>query len=393
MRILYHNTSLGLGLGGGTHAREMLRCLRAIDGVEVDVSPGNASGKDSPPACGAVHPVSLGRTRPRTLRSLARFWARPVQRQWRALRSRLSTGDYDVLLFRSDIRARLLPLAARGFPGVHVCAEVNALLHDELPGLGIARQPLAQAEMRLFRAAASTICKSRYLQARLVGKGRLDPERVVAIPNGVNVEIFDAALNRSAAAFRDAENVSRDAFVLGYVGGMESFRKLPEMTAQIARYLREDARTMLLLIGDGADRDRVESVRADLPRDVRCRIRCIGAVDYRDVPRWIAMFDIALFPYSNPYGSPQKLFEYLAMRKPTIGPAVSPAREVFTDGEHLRLVDSSTTDLASTIRALRDDPDAAAAMALRGHEHVVRHHTWRHRADRLYRFLVDHLSS
>jgi len=393
MRILYHNTSLGLGIGGGTHAREMLRCLRAIEGTEVDVSPAHGTGPIPPAASGAGRAEPRGPARAAAWQTVARFWVRPVKREWRALRARLLARRYDVLLFRSDLRTRLLPLAARGFPRMHVCAEINALVHDELPVLGRVRQPLARAEMRLFRAADSMVCKSRFLRDRLTGEGRLDKDRVLVLPNGVNVDVFDCALNEHAPGYRDAAQVPREAFVLGYVGGMEPFRRLPEMTAHVARYLREDARAMLLLVGDGTDRDRVAAVRAGLPEDVRRRIRCVGRIDYGDVPRWTAMFDLALFPYSNLYGSPQKLFEYLAMRKPAIGPDVPPVRDVFTHGEHLWLVPPAHTDLASTIRALRDDPAAAAAMARRGYEHVVRHHTWRHSAERLSRFLAERLAS
>ena len=159
------------------------------------------------------------------------------------------------------------------------------------------------------------------------------------------------------------------------------------MVSQILELMQEDARIYFIMAGDGRDRVELDRLLAGASAEARCRVRFDGTVPYEAVPRLMSTFDCALFPYSNPYGSPQKLFEYMAMRIPVIGPDVPVVREVFKDGEHLLLADQSGDDFLALVKRVVEEPEFAASIARQGQDLVLNHYLWQHNAERLVEFL------
>jgi glycosyltransferase involved in cell wall biosynthesis len=100
----------------------------------------------------------------------------------------------------------------------------------------------------------------------------------------------------------------------------------------------------------------------------------------------MAAFDLAIFPFTNPYCSPLKLFEYLAMGLPTIGPDTPAVREIFEDGKHLLLVSQSGSDFKEAIVTLKNSQDLRTLLAMNGRERVVNTYTWFQNAKRV----LDH---
>ena len=81
-----------------------------------------------------------------------------------------------------------------------------------------------------------------------------------------------------------------------------------------------------LIIGDGTDMPGVQAaIEAD--RDVlEDAVKCFGWLEYSEVPKHLATFDLAIFPFTNAYCCPLKLFEFLAAGVPTIGPETPAVR-------------------------------------------------------------------
>ena len=125
-----------------------------------------------------------------------------------------------------------------------------------------------------------------------------------------------------------------------------------------------------------------------------------GRVPYEEVPSilaaadvCVAPFDPDLHPLSRRRGfalDPLKVFEYLALGKPTITIRAENIEALFTDGEHLRLVTpGDAQDLADAIVWMMDHPAEAAAEAAKGRERVLSHHTWEAHAAHLASLFRD----
>ncbi|MGY4329374.1 glycosyltransferase involved in cell wall biosynthesis [Bradyrhizobium sp. LB7.2] len=140
----------------------------------------------------------------------------------------------------------------------------------------------------------------------------------------------------------------------------------------------------LLLVGDGA---RMATVRCAVARHgLGGSVVTTGLVPQNDGPAHLACFDIAVAPtVSNPdgspfFGSPTKLFEYLAMGRPVVASAIGQVTEIVTDGKFGLLVPAGDVDaLVEALARLADDPalrarlgEAARAEAVRRHGHEAR---------------------
>ena len=190
------------------------------------------------------------------------------------------------------------------------------------------------------------------------------------------------------SGLRDDYGIPENAFVIGYVGGMETFRRLPEVIGYFAS-LRQIAGEdyYFMIVGDGKD---MSSVKAAIEADhdaLGDSVKLAGWKEQAELPRFLRTFDLAIFPFTNDYCSPLKLFEYLGAGIPTIGPDTSAVREVFDDGVHLRLVKQDGSDFISTILDMREDPLLRTRLANNGRKLVLRVYTWETNAERV----IEHI--
>jgi glycosyltransferase involved in cell wall biosynthesis len=126
--------------------------------------------------------------------------------------------------------------------------------------------------------------------------------------------------------------------------------------------LQARADAAFLLVGDGEHRGDLESAcRAE---GLLGRVRFTGRKAHAQVPPLVAAMDIAVLPDSNGYGSPMKLFEYLAMGKAVVAPRVGPVEEIVRDGENGLLVPPGDAEaFAAAIRRALGERDRLAAAA------------------------------
>jgi glycosyltransferase involved in cell wall biosynthesis len=231
---------------------------------------------------------------------------------------------------------------------------------------------------------------SNYLKRQLVSGG-IDGAKILVNQNGANTNHFNPNKWTRDAELRRLWGVPDGSFVFGYVGGMECFRKLPLVVKIFSDFAHDHPSAHLVMIGSGSDAERIADARLALPAELRQRIHLPGPLPYENAPLAMASFDCAIFPFSNPYGSPQKLFEYLAMELPVLGPEVPAVTEIFKDTYHMRLAIQDGSNLRTLFEEMLQNPGKNRQMAACGRNLVVGHYTWDANARRLYDFLKLHL--
>ena len=204
--------------------------------------------------------------------------------------------------------------------------------------------------------------------------------KAVKVGWGANAQRFRAGLDGSAARERFGLG---DAPVVAYTGSFQDWHGLRYLVEAAA--LLRDRPIRYLLIGDGRRREETEALVRE--RRLTDRFVITGKVPYDEVPGLLAAADVCVAPFdpdAHPLSrregfalDPLKVFEYLAMAKPTITIHADNIEALFSHGEHLALVPRRDPKaLAAAVADFLDDPDAAGAMARRGHDLVVQEHTW-----------------
>lgn len=147
--------------------------------------------------------------------------------------------------------------------------------------------------------------------------------KYVVNPNGVNLQLYEF-LNLSEAndniLFEQDFQKHGPKFI--YVGGSEAFRKLEETFLILSEVVEKlEIPSSLLIVGDVKLKP---TVREELEQCTFLKCLFVGFVESVKVPQLMKKANIGLFPFSNNYGSPQKIFEYAAADLFIFGPNVPP---------------------------------------------------------------------
>jgi UDP-galactopyranose mutase len=119
---------------------------------------------------------------------------------------------------------------------------------------------------------------------------------------------------------------------------------------------------------------------ADLPR--RPNIHYFGQQDYRDLPKFIAGWDVCLQPFalneSTRFISPTKTLEYMAAEKPIVSTPITDVVEPY--GGIVYIADSHAAFIEACEKALSED-EAAREHRLRGMRSTLARTSWDQTAD------------
>jgi glycosyltransferase involved in cell wall biosynthesis len=298
----------------------------------------------------------------------------------RALRSFRADALYERYAF-FNVAGALAARAAR----VPLILEVNYTATTPLyRKRSRALLPLARAAERFVFGRATRIAAVSTVLSRHVVANGVPAERVVTLPNAADPERFRADLSGRAVRDRYGLNGAR---VVGFSGAFFPWHGVGFLIDVLPGLLRKVPETSILLVGDGPERRVLEEQvrRAGLSE----RVRFTGRVGHDELPAHVAAFDVAVMPDSNEYGSPMKIYEYMAMGKPVVGPRLGPLEDGIKDGETGILFERlDASALESALATLLRDESRRRLMGQRAREHVLASHTWARNAERILA-LVD----
>jgi glycosyltransferase involved in cell wall biosynthesis len=269
----------------------------------------------------------------------------------------------------------------------------------------------ALAEDVALRHADLVVAVSDVLGDELVARG-VPPERVLVHPNCVDPARFDPGLYTAddRAQLLARYGLARDATVCGFIG---TFGRWHGVTL-LAEAIRELAsarpewlaahRVHFLLIGDGLY---MEQVRQTLsPPEVARFVTLTGLVEQERAPAFLAACDILLSPHvpnadgSRFFGSPTKLFEYMAMERAIVASDLDQIGEVLSPGMRIDqgqpdqagsgadalavlVTPGDRSDLIGGLTALVERPALRARLGQNARRRVLERYTWAHNVDEL----------
>lgn len=240
-------------------------------------------------------------------------------------------------------------------------------------------RPLARAAERfVFRRARLIVAVSSVLRNGIVAGG-IPADRVLTLPNAADPDRFRPEISGEAVRARHGLLGAR---VVGFTGAFFPWHGVGFLLDALAELLREMPDAAALLVGDGPERSLLEErVRQE---GLGERVRFAGWIGHEDLPEHVAAFDIAVMPDSNEYGSPMKIFEYMAMGKPVVAPRLGPLADGIVDGETgILFPRRDETALRAALAALLGDEARRRQMGERARAHVLANHTWDRNAARV----------
>ena len=279
-------------------------------------------------------------------------------------------------------------------------------------GVGLVYEDVfVSAEDAAFRQATLVNVVSQVVRESLVERG-VDPNKILVNPNGADPDVYRPIEADAKAALRAELGFGADDCVIGFTGTFGGWHGIDVLAQAIPRICASAPTARFLLIGDGTHKHLVDASVAE--HRLGDRVRSMGRVSQAEGARLLGACDLYVSPHNSHmvdsrfFGSPTKLFEYMAMGGGIVGsdleqlgevlsPALRPgdlARpDVVVTRERAVLCKPGDLDeFVSAVVGLVARPDIAAALGRNARQAVFDHYSWQRHVANIWRFLAGERS-
>jgi glycosyltransferase involved in cell wall biosynthesis len=290
--------------------------------------------------------------------SLKRQALHAVERRWRinpsakAIAERLRAGRFDLLYMNNQPSSNLEGYLAAEMTGIPVIQHCRS------------NATLTRAEVLIVnRVARRIICVSRGLRDALVAQG-VRPEICSVVRNAIDVK---QALPEPLTL----PGVPSGALVIGAVGSLLSRKANDHLIRAAARVKeRQGLAFHIVLLGDGPERARLESLVAELDL-----ISSVTFAGFRpNALAWEAAMDIVVLASAGE-GFPRVILEAMLLAKPVIASDVVGSRELVRHGSNGFLYPYGDVEaLSRRLQQLLNDPGLRQKMGEAGRQDVLQNY-------------------
>ena len=202
------------------------------------------------------------------------------------------------------------------------------------------------ADRMVLRNYAAVVAVSDEVRQRLINAG-VRKEKIHLVPNGIDLRPFDNA----TPSLQD-DSTSNHPPIVGIIGRLSVEKGADIFLHAAAQVLAELPSTKFVVVGEGPDRDKLESLIDELK--LRGNVSMLGRRD--DMPSVYASLDI-MVSASRQEGLPMAILEGMASSLPLIATPVGDVPTVVHDGRTgLMVLPEDAAMLASAIVTLLRNP-------------------------------------
>jgi glycosyltransferase involved in cell wall biosynthesis len=256
----------------------------------------------------------------------------------------------------------------------------------------------SRIEMLNLVAADLVVVVSEAMARELAGRG-VPREKILVNPNGVEPDRYSPQVDGSDIRTRYGFDGKT---VIGFIGTFGPWHGAEVLARAFGRLIatRPDYKrsVRLLMIGDGVLMPDVTSALD--AAGVRGLAVLTGIVPQAEGPAYLAACDILASPHvpnadGTPFfGSPTKLFEYMAMGKGIVASDLDQIGDILEHGRAAVMVHPGDVEsLVGGLMALIEDPDRRQALGEVARHMAVERHSWRAHTARIVDRLRERLAA
>jgi len=275
----------------------------------------------------------------------------------RALRRLLAGQRPDVINTHSSTDSWLAALASVGL------AQAPPLVRTRHISAPI--PPNAASRWLYRRATARVVTTGEALREQVMRETGLEPQRVLSVPTGVDLQRFSPGDQAAARAWLQ---LPANAPLVGIVATLRSWKGHRFLVEAMAGAGMEGAQ--LVIVGDGPGRD---NLRAQIDAlGLSARVRMAG--NQADVVPWLRALDAFALPSYANEGVPQALMQAMAVGIPVVTTPVGAIGELVKSGQTGLMVPPRDVDaLRTALLGLLNDPALRAGLSAAALVHVRAH--------------------
>ncbi|MGB7978226.1 MAG: glycosyltransferase [Chlamydiales bacterium] len=251
-----------------------------------------------------------------------------------------------------------------------------------------------QIERLNLQMSDLVVVVSRPLKEELIAKG-IDPDKILVNPNGVDPDVYSPEVD--GAPIRQKYGLGNKT-VLGFIGTFGKWHGAEILAKAYAELLSSfpelKNRVCLMMIGDGMTMPLVKQILE--PSTLKGSVIFTGTVPQESGPGYLGACDILAAPHvpnadGTPFfGSPTKLFEYMAMGKGIVASDLDQIGEVLEHGRSAWMVNPG--DVQSLMRGLKkliDDPPLCKSLGMAARREALSRYSWKEHTKKIIEILKE----
>jgi glycosyltransferase involved in cell wall biosynthesis len=270
--------------------------------------------------------------------------------------------------------------------GSHSVSNIHGIIpleHKLEPAQGPIPYRVLSNALSSYKIADRIVVNSEYMRTKVVNWYGINRNKIVVIPNGVNLRMFSGR--------DDKLMLSGDPAIL-YLGYLSRGKGIDILFQAIAKLRLELPNMKLHLVGSGYTRNFQLLAKK---REIEEFAVFHGGVPHLMVPSYYKSADICVFP-SRHENFPISILEAMASGIPMIVSDIGVFREILSDGKNGMLFKSEDADaLSKAILILYQDPDLRKKISWAALK-TVAEYSWENVAEKyvsLYEYLCRSTSA
>jgi colanic acid biosynthesis glycosyl transferase WcaI len=220
----------------------------------------------------------------------------------------------------------------------------------------------------LYRRSDHIVVVTPAFRDHLIQHWKVHARKISIVENGVETDLFCPSPPEKAPG-------TEGRFLICYIGTMGMAHGLETLIAAAEQLQRTLPNAMFLLIGEGAEKERIEQLA--VARGLS-NVRFLGQQPRERIPGYIAGVDVCLVMLKKTElfktVIPTKLLEYMSCEKPVIVAVDGHARKIVEEaGAGVFVEPEDSSALAEAIHVLSVDSERRRRMSISGREYILSH--------------------
>lgn len=243
-----------------------------------------------------------------------------------------------------------------------------------------------------LKKADYIVVVSEVMKQNLIQRN-IDANKILVNPNGVDTSKFNPNISSKEII---AKYNLKDKIVLGFIGTFGQWHGVEYLAKAIVKYFHQfperKENTRFLLIGNGKLYPQVKKIIQD--NQLNEQVILTGLVAQNKAPEYLASCDILLSPHAkNPdgtafFGSPTKLFEYMAMGKAIIASNLDQIGDILNHNKTALLIEPNNSQaLSQAIDSLVQDKSLREKIGKNALNEVKKYYTWQEHTQKILNFV------
>lgn len=215
-----------------------------------------------------------------------------------------------------------------------------------------------------LRLADGVIVRTESLRADV--QRRKGCENIETIPNFIETDMFSPTAE-GYDSIRNKLRLEKDR-IITFIGRLNYIKGVDVLIKSLKYILKKRKDVRLLIIGDGAERSRLEELARSL--SLQNNIDFVGFVKRSYLPRFLIATHVFVFP-SRGEGQPKALLEAMSVGKAVVASRVKGIADMIIDGHNgILFTPDCPQDLANKISYLIDRPAFGRILGENGRKYI-----------------------